>query len=257
VTSDEQRRAETLDRLVDGPVSAPGDSDDLRLLARLAVDLRRDLAPRPVEPARRQRVWARLAPRLERPRRAWLPVFRPAYVLAALAVTIVCTLGTTTAYASGGALPGDPLYAVKRGVEQARLILSASPAGDVALLAQFADRRVGEIERLAALGRWEDLAVAVAAYPDLVDDLVGQEPDRVEGQLGHHLEVLERVRSRAPSSAQPGLDRALERAGRGWREAERRRHEPKPTEAPSAQETAPAERGPRKTPPGLERKEGN
>jgi hypothetical protein len=261
VTSDEQRRAEILDRLVpsgipsDGPAGAPPDTDDLRLLAELAVDLRRDLAPRPVDSARRQRVWARLAPRLEKPRRGWLPSFRPAYVLAALAVAIVCTLGTTTAYASGGALPGDPLYAVKRGVEQARLVISTTEAGDAALMAAFADRRVAEIEQLAAFGRWDDVQAAVTDYPDLAGlDLL--DADQVEGQLRHHLEVLELVRSRAPQAAQAGLDRALERAARGRQDAERRRHEPKPTESPSLEATPPADRGPKKTPPGLERKAG-
>lgn len=255
MTREEQRRAEILDRLVDDSPGAPSGPDDLQVLARLAADVRRDLAPRPVDRARRQRVWARLASRLERPQRGWKLNLRPAYALAALAVGLVCTLGTTTAYAAGNALPGDPLYAVKRGVEQARLALSTTTAGDAALLSVFADRRVGEIERLAALGRWDDVESAVSAYPDLVESLGDLEPARIEGELGHHLEVLERVRSQAPAAAQAGLDRALERATRGREEIERRRHEPKPTDEPPVRETKPSEPGPKKTPPGLERKE--
>lgn len=261
------KKAEALDRLIPSgmlraipsgipkEVETSGDAD-LIGLADLAGDLRRRLSPRPAEAAQRQRVWARLAPHLEPPRRAGRFSLRPAYVLATLAVALFCALGTTTAYASGEALPGDPLYAVKRGLENARLALSVTEAGDAALLAMYADRRLGEIERLAGVGRWNDVEAAVTDYPDLAG-LADLPPDEVEEQLTHHLEVLEQVRSRAPEAALAGLDRALERAARGRQDAERRRHGPKAIETPVVEGTPPAERGPKKTPPGLERKGGD
>ena len=152
----DRNRADHLDRLVDDPTAAA--PADLRPLADLAADLRRSLSPA-AEPARRGQLWARLAPRLEAvrtaPRPSWRPALRPAYALASLAAVLVLGLGTTTAFASAAALPGDALYPVKRGLEAAELALSRD---DAALTAAFADRRLAEIESLSALGRWTDIA---------------------------------------------------------------------------------------------------
>jgi hypothetical protein len=63
----------------------------------------------------------------------------------------VVASGAGTAYASSGALPGDPLYPVKRGLESAELRVVAY--GDKARgqhLIERADTRLGEVERLVA-----------------------------------------------------------------------------------------------------------
>ncbi|MBF8255694.1 MAG: hypothetical protein HW375_601 [Anaerolineales bacterium] len=233
----DRNRADHLDRLVDVPTAAA--PADLRPLADLAADLRRSLSPA-AEPARRGQVWARLAPRLEAvrtaPRPRWRPALRPAYALASLAAVLVLGLGTTTAFASTAALPGDALYPVKRGLEAAELALSRD---DAALTAAFADRRLAEIESLSALGRWTDIEAVLGVYEQEVEGLSVSEAESVESQLERHVEVLERVRSQAPEPAQAGLDRAIEQAERGRRQAQERR----------------GEKGPRPQPPGQERRE--
>jgi hypothetical protein len=171
--------------------------------------------------------------------------------LAGLLLAFILTFTSTAAYASESALPGDPLYGVKLGLEDVRLQLSSTAAGDRALLAEFADRRVSEIETLAHRGRWPDVEEALRAYPAVVDVLVSLSEDGSgvgAAQLSRHLVVLARVKENSPTEAQPALLRALERADHGRQEAERLRHTPgpRPTPRPGTHGTP----GPKKTPPG-------
>lgn len=235
--------AEELDRCLEGAAAGEGvPSPEIEAAAEVARELRRALTPPSSTARHRARVWAHLEPQLasdaSRVRR---PVrrLRLAYALAGLVLALFMATGTTAAYASEGALPGDPLYPVKRGLETARLALSLSEEGDASLIATFADRRLAEIEALGARGRWNDVEAALPAYSAGLDSLVETEA-AADGQLTHHLQVLERVRSRAPAAAVPGLTRALERAAWGKEEARQRRDvKNPPPEAPGkAKETA-------------------
>ena len=70
------------------------------------------------------------------------------------ALLIVVLVGSGTAYAAEGALPGEPLYAVKINInESMRVALAPTPAGKAQVHAQLAERRVKEAEALAATGR--------------------------------------------------------------------------------------------------------
>ena len=263
MTSDEQRRADALDRLID--IAAAGTAGgDLDPLIALAAEFRSALAPAPAAGAVRARVLARVTNRVAAlqaaPRLGRRTILRPAYALAGLLLVLTLTFGATAAYASGAALPGDVLYGVKRGLEDVQLVLSTTAAGDSALVEHFADRRVDEIEALTGRGRWDDAERALQAYPEVVDELVAlSQADAVDSQaarLAHHLEVLLRVAEKTPAEARPALLRALERADRGRQEVERRRHELKPSDDPQGQEEDDEGRGPKKTPPGQERKDG-
>ena len=74
---------------------------------------------------------------------------RPLATLASLALALI-VLGGGAVVASASALPGDPLYGLKRAVENVRLSLASDP---VALAAQFDQERRDEIELLVAAGR--------------------------------------------------------------------------------------------------------
>jgi hypothetical protein len=78
--------------------------------------------------------------------------------------------GTGVALTSGGALPGDTLYAVKTTVENIRLFL-ADDEEDVDLLNTFADERMWELEVLALTDRDEDILAAGQAYQNTVAEL--------------------------------------------------------------------------------------
>jgi Domain of unknown function (DUF5667) len=140
----------------------PADRDELIALLRLSVDLGGLAAPA-AHPAFRLRARNRmLATAAQRRRgRRWNPLAappRPVVRLAyagALAVALMVG-GLAAAAASGNSIPGDPLYGVKLGVERAQLATTFDSAARAHLQLQFADVRLGEAQRLFALGRVQD-----------------------------------------------------------------------------------------------------
>ncbi len=75
------------------------------------------------------------------------------WVRSLAALIIIATAGTGTAFASEGALPGQPLYAIKTNVvEPVKLALATSAAAKATVQAQLAQERVAEAEALAQQG---------------------------------------------------------------------------------------------------------
>lgn len=76
---------------------------------------------------------------------------------AAIAVSVfaMVSAGGGTVLASAHAIPGDPLYSVKRTVERAQLAATPSDVGKAKLLANFADRRVQEIGTMVQEGKMD------------------------------------------------------------------------------------------------------
>lgn len=85
-----------------------------------------------------------------RQRAGFLPRFATGFIAAAL---VAIMLGTGAVAASGSALPGDPLYGLKRAVENAQLNLSGSASARESLADQFAQRRRDEVNQLLSAGR--------------------------------------------------------------------------------------------------------
>jgi hypothetical protein len=170
------------------------------------------LRPRQPIPARRP----------ERPRRAWqLPMWRrlvPVGVTAAL-LAAVGLGGLGVVSASAGALPGDGLYGLKRGLEEVRLVLTIDPQAETDLLSQYADERLEEIQVLSDEGRLDDLETAVEVYAAAIGRLArasaGAEPsgqEDVMDMVTRHIALLEAVQSRVPGRAQQAIERAIERS---------------------------------------------
>jgi hypothetical protein len=145
-------------------------------------------------------------------------------VLASLAVVLFLLAGTTgVALASADALPGDPLYAVKRGIEDARLALTGAPAAQAALLEEYAGRRLTEAEVLVGEGDDEASQAVLEAYEEtvarlvtLVEEAPAEEgpnsAEQVQRSLTRHLEILQRIQAHASPAAQAALQRAIERS---------------------------------------------
>jgi hypothetical protein len=77
---------------------------------------------------------------------------RPALALTSLAVAAALLVIGTSA-ASHAALPGDPLYPVKRHLEAARLDLARTDAGRQAVAERISQERLSEVRVLLATGR--------------------------------------------------------------------------------------------------------
>ncbi len=103
-----------------------------------------------------------------------------------LIVTLV-SLGNVVYLSSQLSLPGDPLYTVKRGFEQARLAFTFSKTGDARLYTQLSQRRTSEIVELFLEGRYEDIPAAAG---------------RLERQIDYALRSIDSVAARNPLEAQ-------------------------------------------------------
>jgi hypothetical protein len=154
----------------------PADRAELVALLRLSVDLGGLEAPA-ADPAFRLRARNRMLAaagqqrqaRSRNPLRAWpRPAVRLAFAGAFVAALLVG--GLTAAAASGSSLPGDPLYGIKLGAEQAQLALTFNSGDRARLQLRFADVRLREAQRLFAAGRTQDAVRLVSQY----DAAVGQ-----------------------------------------------------------------------------------
>ena len=151
----------------------PAERNELIALLRLSVDLG-GLGPPTADPAFRLRARNRmLASAAHRRRGRWNPriafpmsVRRLAFAGACLAALMVASL--TAAVASGDSLPGDPLYAVKLGVERAQLATTFDSGARARLQLHFADVRLDEAQRLFALGRAQDGIRVIDQYDSAV-----------------------------------------------------------------------------------------
>jgi hypothetical protein len=78
----------------------------------------------------------------------WRRIFTRSYVI----VPLVCVLFLTgTGIVSAKALPGDPLYVVKRKIEDARVFIAPSEEAKEELQVNFAEKRLEELEKLRGL----------------------------------------------------------------------------------------------------------
>jgi hypothetical protein len=141
-------------------------------------------------------------------------------------------LSAGAAFASEEALPGDPLYPLKRGIERARIAFSQTSEGDAALLLEFADERLREAEALARAGTSAAIGEALRGYDEALEqvmdlaDLLPEENGEgsiagLEEHLSRHIEVLERVQGQVPPIAAEAIGEVIERAGERQDEAER------------------------------------
>ncbi len=90
--------------------------------------------------------------------------------------------GSGISYAAGNALPGDLLYAIKIGFnESIQVALATSPEEKATLAVSFADQRLEEAGKLAALGK---------LTPEL-EQTVSTEFENQANQVNAHLTVLE------------------------------------------------------------------
>lgn len=200
-----------------------------------------------------------------RPRRRRRLRLRPAFALLGLVLAFsLLATSVGVASASSHALPGDALYGVKLGLEEMRLAISLSAEGDATLIGTFASERLREAERLVDQGRASQVAIALAGYEALLDqllELAAQVADQegagvlqgITRSLQAQEQDLEKVRAKAPPAAQPALERALEHSHNGKEMVEGLRRGGAPEGVPPGQwkrSMTPDGDQPAKEPPG-------
>ena len=191
---------------------------------RIRDEFRRELRARLMReagvvlvPKRRDTAWtAWLRPRDT----AWTAWLRPALVTGLAALVLSVGAGS----AAAGSVPGDVTFGLKRAIEEVRVALTFDDVERVRVLAEIADERLSELERVAS--RDDKAPTASAAYADAVtrfraavDALQNAAPEEDKSELAQnvadaarekHEMVLEFLKERLSEKAQDSVERALE-----------------------------------------------
>lgn len=152
-------------------------------------------------------------------------------VIAAVVAILVLFFGSAgmTALASQSALPGDALYTIKTGLEETRSNLSGSAARQVTLQLQYAQRRLEEIEKLIAEGRYDDIKIATQEFQRHIQNAIGtlenvaandptQAADlaaQITSQLSRYALALSNMAGAAPDLVRSELQRAVQASQAG------------------------------------------
>lgn len=151
---------------------------------------------------------------------AWTAWLRPAFVAGLAALVLVIGAGS----AAAGSVPGDVTFGLKRAIEEVRVALTFDDVERVRVLAEIADARLSELERVAsrddkAPTASEAYADAVTRFRAAVDALQNAAPDEDKSELAQnvadaarekHEMVLEFLRERLSDKAKDSVDRATE-----------------------------------------------
>jgi hypothetical protein len=146
----------------------------------------------------------------------------------AIILVIVVALSALggTVYAAQDSLPGDTLYSVKLGIEEATMMLSGDDVTRAERALNFASKRVREMLTLTERERLGDLGVSADKYCCAMNmslvrmeaalgnggSLAGNITARVAEAAAEHLPVLDGVYNVTPDEARPAMTRAMERA---------------------------------------------
>jgi uncharacterized membrane protein YgcG len=209
----------------------PALADDLRPLLEMAA-FTMQAAPATPLPGAKARVRAAVLAAAEEQlaRRPWwnLGLFRrwrwqPAGFAAAGAAALLALSGGGAVVASANALPGDPLYAVKLATEDARLAVAQAtgkPEDQAAIHVEIAQRRIDEAKFLADQGRpvppgllesaLRQAEVAERKVAELPEPQRAQAAAKLEAAHEHRTEALNRVKDKAPETAQAAISQALD-----------------------------------------------
>lgn len=129
--------------------------------------------------------------------------FAPRYVVALLVVLVVL-VGSSTAYAAQGSLPGDLLYPVKVSVnEKVEVALAPTPVAKAEVQVRLAERRVDEARELSVRGRLDEKTAKI-----LTDDF-----DEHSAQALALVEPDEQEAASAPAQAVTTMSIAAPESG--------------------------------------------
>jgi len=150
---------------------------------------------------------------------AWTSWLRPAFAAGLAALVLVVGAGT----AAANSLPGDAAFPLKRAIEEVRVALTFDDVERVRVLAELADQRLTELEKVAsrddkAPTASDEYAQAVARFRAAVDALQQAAPadkselaqDVADAAREKHEFILEQLRNRLSERAKDAVDRATE-----------------------------------------------
>src|SRR5216683_1236953 len=227
---------------------------------KLRDEFRKDLRARLMQQAP-----AVLAPRREN---AWT-FLRPAFAVGLAGLVLLAGAGT----AAAGSVPGDPAFGLKKAFEGLQVMLTFDDVQRVQLLAQIADRRLEDLQKVAdqadkAPTASEEFAEAVVNFRAAVNAVQQAAPqdkaaavqDLVEAARDKHEAVLDEVQQKVESEqAKDAIERAKDEENKDT-EGEKKDHgdankTPRPSRTPTQNRSPLPSLSPRVTgtPRGTER----
>ncbi|NOX63685.1 MAG: hypothetical protein GXP42_17310, partial [Chloroflexi bacterium] len=211
----DERLDAAIDRLLAGE-SAP-DDPALRPLLATASMLLEAPVPTPSRSQARRRMREALNAERARPRSFWDMVRNGLGRLSApsprqLAPAFVAMLLLILALGVVRSLPGQPLYPIKRGSEALALLFIRSPEAQADYYMRLADRRLSEMEALAA-AQQPVTAEMVQQYHNtwaLATSVPGAAPERLKAKALEQAGRLQMLAARLPSDARQAALVALD-----------------------------------------------
>ena len=150
---------------------------------------------------------------------AWTAWLRPAFAAGLAALVLIVGAGS----AAANSLPGDAVFPLKRAIEEVRVALTLDDVARVRVLAELADTRLGELEKVASRDdksptASDEYATAVARFRAAVDALQQAAPedkselaqDVADAARAKHEFILEKLKDRLSEKAKDAVDRATE-----------------------------------------------
>ena len=208
------------------------------------------------------------APSALAPRRgtAWTFLRSPALGVGLAGILLVAGAGT----AAAGSLPGDAAFPLKKVIEDVQVNLTFDDVQRVQLLAQIADRRLDELQKVAgrsdkAPTASEEFAQAVARFRAAVDAIQQAAPadksekvqDVVDAARAKHEAVLDEVQQKVEDEkARDAIERAKDEENKDTKgERDSQKNDPKksPRPARTATPTRTSRPSPSVTPRASER----
>jgi hypothetical protein len=154
--------ADQLDAVLDGRLEAV--PDELAPLVAVAEELRTELGALELDP-RTAEAHLNLVYRRGRTSRVRLPQLDLGWRRRAVSIALAASLiGLPASFASTRSLPGDPLYALKLGIEKVRLVAALSPGAEAGERTRVATVRLEELAGLLTAGEF-------GRVPDAIVDL--------------------------------------------------------------------------------------
>ena len=143
-----------------------------------------------------------------------------------LAIVVALSGLGGTVYAAQDSLPGDALYSIKLGVEDATMLLGGDDLARAERALNFATKRVREMLTLTERERLGDLGVTADKYCCTMNmSLVRMEAalgnggsgaanmtQLMAGAMVQHVSVMDGVYNVTPDEAKPAMTRAMEQA---------------------------------------------
>jgi ABC-type transporter Mla subunit MlaD len=185
------------------------------------------------------------------------PVRKPRFRLAVAGLigAAFLMLGGGTAIAmSSSAIPGDPLYGVKRAIERISLAMHRDPVSRANLHLQFANNRLQEVAALTLAGKnpealADDLEAELdaAEHDALQAQGLGKDAEailaHVQAMISKHVTVLTNVLDKVPDQAKDAIQHAIDNAEKAQAKVQHGRQNgnsgKKPSSSPGRQRSSP------------------